>query len=140
MKKFIILLFLGGIIVLFSYSVGNYFGLESRKVWLISNVLHFLGGVYAFFFVSSLFNITKKYHNTATSPLFKALIFVSGALTLGVLWEWYEFIFIYWDKVFILNKQSALVYVDTMGDLALDTLGAILAGVYYVTKNHGKIE
>lgn len=138
MKKFIILLFLGGAIVLFSYLISGYFGLESRQVWLISNVLHFLGGAYAFFFVGSVFNITKKYHNTVTSPLFKALFFVFGALALGVLWEWYELIFIYWDKAFILNKQSALIYVDTMGDLALDLAGALSAGFYSLVKESWK--
>ena len=134
MKKFIILLFLGGAIVLFSYLIGGYFGLESRQVWVISNALHFLGGIYAFFFVNSLFNITKKYHNTTTSPLFKALFFVSGALTLGVLWEWYELIFIFWDNIFILKSSSVAIYVDTMGDLALDLFGALLASFYYLYK------
>lgn len=138
MKKFIILLFLGGIIVLFSYLISGYFGLESRQVWLISNSLHFLGGAYAFFFVGSVFNITKKYHNTVTSPLFKALFFVFGALTLGVLWEWYELIFIFWDKIFILKSQSVAIYVDTMGDLALDLFGALLASFYYLYKESWK--
>lgn len=131
MKKIIILLFLGGAIVLFSYLIGNYFGLESRLVFLISNVLHFLGGIYAFFFVASIFDISKRYHNIKTLPQVEALIFIFGALVLGVLWEWYEFFFIYYDKVFIINKQSILVYVDTMGDLALDLAGALLAGFYY---------
>mgnify|MGYP001604270658 FL=1 len=138
MKKFIILLFLGGAIVLFSYSAGNYLGLESRKVWLISNVLHFLGGIYTFFFIGSIFNVTKKYHNTSATPVMKAVIFIFGALFLGVLWEWYELFFIYWDKVFILNKQSALVYVDTMGDLSLDLAGAFLASFYYLYKESWK--
>lgn len=138
MKKFIILLFLGGAIVLFSYLTGYYFGLESRSVWLISNVLHFLGGIYAFFFVALVFEVTNKYHNTIAIPTMRALIFISSALILGVLWEWYEFFFIYYDKVFILNKQSALVYVDTMSDLALDLAGALLASFYYLVRRRWK--
>lgn len=138
MKKIVILLFLGGIIVLFSYSIGNYFGLESRKAWLISNSLHFLGGAYAFFFIASVFDTTKKYHNTVTSPLFKALFFVFGALTLGVLWEWYELIFIFWDNIFILKNQDVALYVDTMGDLALDLFGALLASFYYLYRESWK--
>ena len=134
MKKFVILLFLGGAIVLFSYLTGYYFGLESRKVLLISSALHFLGGIYAFFFVFSVFDITKKYHNTITISPMKALIFISGALALGVLWEWYELFFIYWDKVSILSKQSAMIYVDTMGDLALDLAGALSASFYYLAR------
>lgn len=132
MKKFITLFLLGGAIVLFSYLTGYYFGLESHTVKWISNSLHFLGGMYAFFFTASVFTVTKKYHNTITAPVMEALIFILGALALGVLWEWYELIFIYWDKAFILNKQSALIYVDTMSDLFLDLLGALLAGFYYL--------
>ena len=138
MKKFIVLLFLGGIIVLFSYLTGYYFGLESRIVGLISNSLHFLSGIYAFFFVVSVFDITKKYHNTITVPLMESLIFICGALALGVIWEWYEFIFIYWDKVFILNKQSTLIYVDTVSDLALDLLGALSASFCYLIRKKWK--
>lgn len=139
MKKFFILLFLGGIIVLFSYLVGHYLGVESRVVWRISNVLHFLGGLYAFFFISSVFDITKKYHKTIAIPLMKAVIFIFGALFLGVLWEWYELFFIYFEKVFMLKNQGAAIYIDTMGDLALDLFGALLAGFYYtVIKNDKK--
>lgn len=134
MKKVVILLLLGGVIVFLSYLTGYYFGLESRTVRLVSNVFHFLGGIYAFFFVISVFDVTKKYHNTAAAPFMKALFFIFGALALGVLWEWYEFIFIYYDKVFSSDGQGAAVYADTMGDLALDLLGAASAGFYFLVK------
>lgn len=124
--------------VLFSYLSGYYFGLESRVVAHISNILHFLGGAYAFFFAASVFYVTKKYHNTVTSPIMEVLIFICGALVLGVLWEWYEFIFIYWDRVFILNKQSVLIYVDTMSDLALDLAGALSASFYCLIRKKWK--
>lgn len=137
MKIFFILLFLGSVIVLSSYLAGHYFGIESKITWRISNTLHFLGGVYAFFFVGSFFNITKRHHNTVATPLVKSVIFVFGALFLGVLWEWYELFFIYWDKVFEL-LESNLVYIDTMSDLALDLFGALLAGFYYVVVKNGK--
>jgi|SRR3989344_201128 len=132
MKKFFILLFLGGIIVLSSYLVGYYFGAEPRLVWRISNALHFLGGIYGFFFIHSVFEITKKYHNIVTTPLAKTIVFIFGALVLGVLWEWYELFFIYWNSSLLMAKGNG-VYLDTMGDLAFDSLGAILAGFYYTT-------
>lgn len=138
MKNFFILLFLGGTIVLSSYLAGHYLGVESRVVWWISNALHFLGGVYAFFFVGSVFNITKRYHNTMAMPLVKSIIFIFGALVLGVFWEWYELFFIYWEKVFTLKNQGAAIYIDTMGDLALDLLGALSAGFYYIFIKNGK--
>lgn len=137
MKKFFILLFLGGMIVLSSYLAGYYLGAESRMTWRVSNILHFLGGIYAFFFVSSVFDITKKYHNTATTSIMKAVIFIIGALFLGVLWEWYELFFIYWKEIFILPKGN-MVYIDTMSDLALDLFGALLAGLYSIIAKNAK--
>lgn len=137
MKKLFILLFLGGIIALFSYLAGYYLGTESRAAWRINNILHFLGGVYAFFFVGSVFDITKKYHNTAAAPLMRSIIFVLGALFLGVLWEWYELFFIYWKDI-LSSLKSNPIYIDTMGDLALDLSGALLAGFYYIFIKNGK--
>lgn len=138
MKNFLILLFLGGIIAISSYLAGYYFGAESRVAWRINNTLHFLGGVYAFFFIGSVFNVTKRYHNTIAAPLAKSVIFIFGALFLGVLWEWYELFFIYWQKVFVMKNQGAAIYIDTMGDLALDLLGALSAGFYYIFVKNGK--
>lgn len=138
MKKFFILLFLGGIIALSSYSAGHYLGVESRIVWRINNTLHFLGGLYAFFLISSIFDITKNYHNTVSTFVMKAVIFIFGALFLGVLWEWFELFFIYWEKVSMLKNQGAAIYIDTMGDLALDLFGALSAGFYYTVIKNGK--
>jgi len=135
MKKFLLLLFLGGIFVLFSYLTAYYFGPRSWTEWWIANVLHFLGGIYAFFFARSLYYLTEKYHRTTTAFLFEIIVFVGGALILGVLWEWYEFIFIYKYGTFALSQLSVTVYIDTITDLMFDLLGALLAGLYLVIKN-----
>ena len=135
MKKFLVLLFLGGFIVLFSYWVGYYFGPSSWEGWHVANILHFLGGIYALFFVRSLYNLTKKHHKTITAFPFEIIIFVGGVLILGVLWEWYEFIFIYNYGASMMSRISISTYIDTMYDLMLDLTGAVLAGVYLFVKN-----
>jgi len=137
MKKFFILLFLGAVIALSSYSAGYYFGSGSQIAWWINNGLHFLGGAYAFFFIGSVFDITKKYHNTVTTSLMRAVIFLFGALVLGVIWEWYELFFIYWNSTVLMTKGNG-VYLDTMGDLALDLLGATFSGFYYTIIKNGR--
>jgi len=135
MKKFLLLLFLGSIIVLCSYLLDYYFGPGSLIKWRIDNVLHVLGGIYAFFFVRSLYYLTEKCHKTTTAFLFEIIIFAGGALILGVLWEWYEFVFIYKYGTLAMSKISVTTYMDTIYDLMFDLVGALLAGLYLVIKN-----
>lgn len=118
-----------------SFLFGWYFGLTSLFSWWFANGLHFLGGIYAFFFIRFVFNSTYKYHKTETAFLMKIIIFSGGALILGVLWEWYEFIFIYQYGAFGLSPKGITVYSDTITDLMFDLLGAALAGVYLIVKN-----
>lgn len=128
--RFMFLLFLGGLIVLTSFLFGWYFGLTSLLSWWLANSFHFLGGIYAFFFIRFIFGATRKYHKTETVFLMKIIIFSGGALILGVFWEWYEFIFIYQ-----LSPKGISVYFDTMTDLVFDLAGALSAGVYLIIKN-----
>lgn len=65
----------------------------------------------------------------------KIIIFSGGALIIGVLWEWYEFVFIYRYGVLGLSPKGVTVYSDTMTDLMFDLLGALSAGIYLIVKN-----
>lgn len=133
--KFLFLLFLGGFIVLTSFILALYLGPVSIANWRLINSLHFIGGIYAFFFIRFIFYHTHKYHKTETAFLTKIAIFVGGALILGVLWEWYEFIFVYRYGALGLYPKDVTLYYDTMVDLMLDLLGAISAGIYLIVKN-----
>ena len=133
--RFLLLLFLGGFIVLTSFLTAWYFGPTSLIDWRVANGLHFLGGIYAFFFIKLVFSSTYKYHKTETAFLMKMVIFAGGALILGVLWEWYEFIFIYQYGALELAPKGITVYSDTMTDLMFDLLGAISVSVYLILKN-----
>jgi hypothetical protein len=48
-------------------------------------------------------------------------------LTIGVLWEFVE-----WFFLDVLSVQVGVGYTDTIADLAMDTLGSLLAGVALV--------
>lgn len=135
MVKFLFLLFLGGLIVLTSFLFSWYLGPTSLINWQLDNGLHFIGGIYAFFFIRFIFNLTHKYHKTETAFLMKILIFVACALVLGLLWEWYEFIFVFKYGTLTLEPKGISVYFDTMIDLAFDLLGALSAGVFLIVKN-----
>ncbi len=132
--KFIFLLFLGGLIVLASFLFGWYFG-PSLTSWWLANGFHFIGGFYAFFFTKFVFNITRKYHKTEAVFLMKIIVFVGGALVLGLLWEWYEFIFVFKYGAIVLEPKGITVYFDTLIDLMFDLLGAASAGIYLIIKN-----
>jgi len=136
MKKFPLLLFLGSIIVLFSCLVDYYFSPTSSWTgWWIANVFHVLGGIYAFFFVRALYHLTEKYHKTTTTFWFEIIIFAGGALILGVLWEWYEFVFIYKFGTSSLSQLSVTTYIDTILDLVFDAVGILFVSVYLFIKN-----
>lgn len=135
MKKFLFLLSLGGGIVLFSYLVAYYLGPTSMANWWVNNIFHFLGGIYAFFFIRSLYYLTEKYHKTITAFPFEIIIFVGGALILGVLWEWYEFVFFYKYGTSMMSQLSITTYIDTVLDLVFDLVGALSAGIYLFVKN-----
>lgn len=65
------------------------------------------------------------------SPFFVGLFSFSFAMTIGVLWEIFEFAM---DQFFGMNMQKSGL-LDTMGDLIVNTLGALLisiAGYFYV--------
>ncbi len=135
MKKFLFLLFLGGGIVIFSHWVGYYFGPRSLTGWRVANVLHFLGGIYAFFFIRAFYYLTEKYHKTVTAFWFEMIIFAGGALILGVIWEWYEFVFIYKYGALAVSQFSVTTYIDTIYDLVFDLVGATCAGAYLFIRN-----
>ncbi len=59
-------------------------------------------------------------------PFFISLFSVSFAVTIGVLWEIFEFIM---DQLFGFNMQKSGL-VDTMTDLMADILGALIVSIF----------
>lgn len=117
-------------------------------------ILHTFSGVMigalGFSFVS-MFNKTVDLH-LKLSPFFVALFAFMFAVTLGVIWEIYEFTF---DGLLGLNMQKFMVepgdimlvgraaLEDTMEDLIVDTLGALfisIAGYFSLKLKNGWIE
>ncbi len=101
------------------------------RFWWWDSLLHFTSGI-ALGFVGFLI-IYSLYQNgpLKSNPGIVALFSFCFALSLGALWEIFEFAM---DSFFGLNMQKSGL-VDTMWDLIMDALGAFLvslAGYFYI--------
>ncbi len=123
------LLVVGGAIAATAFIVGLVFAEEAWTGWWIANLMHFVGGFYAFFFVRACFLYTKSKHRIEAPQATEIMLFIAGALIMGVFWEWYQLLFDRY-RVFIEMKPSVMTYADNIGDLIIDTLGAMVAGIY----------
>jgi len=129
-KKIYFLLLLGGLLVAADFFVVHFvFAPTSWGAWWSANVFHLLGGFYAFFFIRAVFAYTRSLHKTSAESWMESLIFILGAVFLGVMWEWFELAIDRYHAL-VQSRQSVMSYADNIGDLATDTLGALLAAFY----------
>ena len=108
-----------------------------QKFWWWDTLLHtssgFLIGIAGFLLIYVL-NSQKKILRQM-KPSFISLFAFAFALSLGALWEIFEFSL---DQIFLLNTQKGGL-VDTMWDLIVDTIGAIvisILGYFYLKKGN----
>ncbi len=120
------------------------------------NILHLMSSMMAALLGFSLIDILnndKKHSAVSLSPFFVAVFSVAFAVLIGVLWEIYEFVF---DGALGLNMQKFAIEAeadgeiladlvgraalhDTMMDLIVDTLGAVvIATVGYISLKFDK--
>ena len=107
-----------------------------HKFWWWDIMLHTLSGVilgFVGFLLVFLLNKEKQV-NVVLSPLFIAIFSFTFAVTVGVIWEIFEFTM---DSIFALNMQKSGL-VDTMWDLIVDSIGAFLVSLfgYFYSKNN----
>ncbi|MAM71007.1 MAG: hypothetical protein CMP91_07705 [Gammaproteobacteria bacterium] len=109
---------------LFLGEVYDYYG----RFWWWDKVLHtgsaFLLGVLGFLLVYVLNE--KKEIELELNPSFMALFAFMFAVSIGAIWEIFEFTM---DQIFGLNMQKSGL-VDTMWDLIVDCLGAMVVSVF----------
>jgi len=116
------------------YVLGEIKGYYEIYPWY-DNLLHYSGslliGLVGFFIVYT-FYYTKE---VKTSPFFVVLFTFIFSLAIGTLWEIVEYSI---DVFFAADMQKGLV--NTMSDLLMDTLGALLAsllGYLYIKRAKG---
>ncbi|MFA9397281.1 MAG: hypothetical protein ACERKV_03330 [Clostridiaceae bacterium] len=125
------------IILIFIFSA-QYLG-ELRNYYIIfpwwDTMLHTLSGIILGFTGFLLVYILNKDEgvNLNMTPIFVAIFSFTFAVAVGALWEIFEF---FMDSTFGLNMQKSGL-IDTMGDLIVDTLGALftsVVGFYYLKR------
>lgn len=127
-------------IIILSFIFGaNYLG-ELKEYYIKyfwwDKMLHTLSGImlgFLGFLLIYILNNEEKV-NVYLSPFFMALFAFSFAVCTGALWEIFEFTM---DSLFGFNMQKSGL-VDTMWDLIVDTIGAIVSstsGYIYVKYN-----
>ena len=129
------------IIVLFLFAsmfLGDIRGFYETFPWW-DTMLHTLSGVVLALIALLLVYTLNQRHRESLhlSPFFVALFAFSFAIMLGVLWEIFEFTM---DQVFGMNTQiTETGVVDTMWDLIVDTLGALIVAIAgYIYLKFGK--
>lgn len=127
LRRIYILTAMGGLFVIFVQIVGLLMDNTTYLVWWIANFFHTIGGAYAVIFTKTVFQYYKSRNKIVLPSGFEILIFVGGAVILGVFWEWYELILDRY-RLLVLGLPSTASYADNIGDLAFDSLGALLAG------------
>lgn len=108
-------------------------GLYEVQKW-IDVPMHFWGGVGIGLLALAIWDATiqKITFQKSLKPVWKMLVYFVGILgvvvLVGVFWEWYEFIFDTIMRMYGTGYAPAQMGIgDTMADLALDTLGGLLA-------------
>jgi hypothetical protein len=98
------------------------------KFWWWDLMLHTFSGVILGFIGFILVYILNKEEkvNVVLSPFFMSLFAFTFALSVGALWEIYEFSV---DSILGLNMQKSGL-VDTMWDLIVDSIGALFTVFY----------
>lgn len=104
------------------------------RFWWWDTMLHTFSGIILGFSGLVLIYIINKNENIDfyLSPIFISIFAFTFAVTIGVVWEVFEF---FMDSTFGLNMQKSGLD-DTMWDLIADAIGGIIAGLYgyqYVT-------
>jgi len=98
--------------------------------WWIDMVLHFSGGFWVMVFVRYATENYKFEINGEHNEFARFIVFVSFVVFVGVLWEFYEFV---WDRYITMSGFTYLarVFEDTLSDLVLDIFGGITAFLLY---------
>lgn len=107
-----------------------------NRFWWWDLLLHGLSGLIIATFALSLVYILNRERKIKLNPCFIVIFSFSFALALGSLWEIFEFEM---DNIFGLNMQKSGL-VDTMWDLILDSIGALIISVIGFLYLKGKLK
>ncbi|MEO8637524.1 MAG: hypothetical protein ABI430_01325 [Candidatus Taylorbacteria bacterium] len=102
------------------------------SIWWYDEVVHYLGGVWIALASLWLFFFSGYVHLKANRSAQILAMVVIFALTIGVLWELFEFLF---GESFIVSNYE----IDTLSDLLMDIAGGLSGYLYFVFRKYEKI-
>jgi len=113
------------LVLLFTINIVGGFVFNLFDVWYFDIVLHFLGGFGVYLFAKQFFKQALKNASWFDS----ALLLTGATIFVGVFWEFGEYaLSIIWQ-----TRPEGLTFIgdlmDTMNDLLMDMLGAVMAAV-----------
>ncbi len=127
LKKFALPLFISVLLIVAACITINDWRLTAQ-IFYLDKIYHFTGGVLAAWLVDLYFG-----RHIRSVPKFKRLlIIVSGACAIGVAWElaeWLSTAYAASFSLFLAHYMGIGTLADTIGDLAIDTIGALVYGV-----------
>ncbi len=107
----------------------------SGAYWIVNHLdkpMHFLGGFAMGLLGLAIHHAVASRHHTKNSPWWYHALFVVGfAMLIGIAWEFHEYLL---DNTFVVWygwPASQLSLADTMGDFAMDFLGALVAFIVF---------
>ena len=121
------------VLIFLAIFIASNFDLYDRFKYL-DKTSHFSGGVIVAWFFSIYFKRALKFF----SGFERIVILVSCVCLIGVFWEFAEYL----SRVYSPEYAPELYryfrigsMADTLGDLAVDMMGGILFGLFYILKN-----
>ncbi|MEK7131675.1 MAG: hypothetical protein AAB797_03005, partial [Patescibacteria group bacterium] len=127
-----------GIFPFLTYMYDNIFqvlALDFYYIYSVDTLSHLLGGLaiaYSANYALSL--MERKKWITIQKNILRAGIIVSTVMTIAVLWEFYEFIY----DIYLLGPTAQPSVADTIKDLCLGMLGAVIFSYLFVYLKLGK--
>ena len=124
--EIIYLMFIYGLLILAEIK-GFYSGL-----WWWNILMSFTASIALGFVALSIIHVLYKKNRITANPIFAGVVLFSFAVSIGVLWEIFEFTL---DNLISSGLQKDLT--DTMQDLSVNVLGALLvsiAGFFHIKK------
>ena len=100
------------------------FGL-TEELWF-SMSMHTLGGFVTAWSAANVYGLVKEKYRLSIKPFFLFVFFLIGTTAIvGILWEVYEF-----TSRIVFPSQVPLTLADTLTDLLMDMLGAVVFGIF----------
>jgi len=122
------------IAVFIAHFAGQFLGLY-KTLPHFDSLVHFLGGLWVALVIAGFGETRPRFSIVKGGAFFNFLVLVSLTLSIGVFWEFFEFI-LYKTAFLIHRPPLAQTWPDTLSDLFFDIVGAGFASFLLFFNRH----